>query len=88
MPEFGEAVAIEITKPLPSTGVVDTTYKIEGAAKMLEKIGALPWIYAEVRLKEWWKAEIAEEVSYLRGFPMPISGDFSIDFKPKKEGNC
>lgn len=87
MPELEEAVAIEITKPLPSTGVVDTTYKIEGTARMLETIGAPPWVYAEVRLKEWYIPEVAEEVSYKRGFPMPITGEFSIDFKPEKEGD-
>lgn len=87
MPELEEAVAIEITKPLPTIGVVDTTYKIEGTAKMLENIGALPWVYAEVRLKEWYKPEVAEEVSYKRSFPMPITGEFSIDFKPEKEGD-
>ena len=82
-----EIVAIEITKPLPSTVVVGTTYKIEGTAKMLKEIGSLPWVYAEVRLKEWYKPEVAEEVSYERGFPMPITGEFSIDFKPEKEGD-
>ncbi|GAJ17769.1 unnamed protein product, partial [marine sediment metagenome] len=87
MPGLEEIVAIEITKTLPETGVVDSTYRIEGTAKMLENIGALPWVYAEVRLKEWYKPEAAEEVSYERGFPMPISGDFSIDFKPEKEGD-
>ena len=86
MPELGEIVAIEITEPLPETGVIDTTYKIEGTAKMLEKIGAPPWVYAQVRRKEWYKPEIAEEVSYERGFPNPITGKFSIDFKPEKEG--
>lgn len=87
MPGIEDLVTIVITKPLPSTAVVDTTYRIEGTAKMLETIGALPWVYAEVRLKEWYKPEAAEEVSYERGFPMPISGDFSIDFKPEKEGD-
>jgi len=87
MPELGEMVKIEITEPLPESGVVDTTYKIEGTAKMFDNIGVPPWIYAEVRFKEWWKPEITEEVSYERGFPVPVAGDFSIDFKPKKEGD-
>ncbi|GAI64721.1 unnamed protein product, partial [marine sediment metagenome] len=87
MPELGEIVAIELTQPLPSTAVVGTTYKIEGTAKAFDGVGALPWVYAEVRFKEWWKPEIVEEVSYKRGFPIPITGDFSIDFKPEKEGD-
>jgi len=82
-----ELVAIELTKPLPDTGVVDTTYKIEGTIKMLEVVGAPPWVYAQVRLKEWWKPEVAEEVSYERGFPIPVTGTFSIDFRPEKEGD-
>ncbi|GAI56760.1 unnamed protein product [marine sediment metagenome] len=86
MPELKEAVAIEITKPLPATGVADTTYKIEGTAKMFDAVGAFPWVYAQVRYKEWWKPEFAEEVKYERGFPNPITGKFSIDFKPEKEG--
>ncbi|GAJ21920.1 unnamed protein product, partial [marine sediment metagenome] len=40
---------IGLTKPLPSTGVVDTAYKIEGTAKAFDGIGALPWVYAQVR---------------------------------------
>lgn len=81
-----ELVTIEITKPLPETGVVDSTYKIEGSVKVAG-IGAPPWVYAETKLKEWWKPEIVEEVSYERGFPMPVTGGFSIDFKPEKEGD-
>ena len=87
MPEFGEIVTIEITEPLPETGVVASTYKIRGSAKMFEKVGAFPLVYAEAKLKEWYKPEVAEEVSYERGFPIPITGDFTIDFKPKKEGD-
>ncbi|GAI71922.1 unnamed protein product, partial [marine sediment metagenome] len=55
-PGLGEIVKIEITKPLPSTGIVDSTYKIEGSVK-IAGIGAPPWVYAEVRYKEWWKPE-------------------------------
>jgi len=79
-------VEIEITKPLPETAVAESTYKIEGSVKVLG-VGALPWVYAEIKHKEWYKPEFAEEVEYERGFPMPISGDFSIDFKPEKEGD-
>ena len=86
MSELGEIVKIEITKPLPESGAVDTTYKIEGSVKMFDAVGAPPWVYAQVRYKEWWKPEFAEEVEYERGFPIPITGDFSIDFKPEKEG--
>jgi len=87
MAELEELVKIEITKPLPETGAVDTTYKIEGTVKMFDAIGAPPWVYAEVRRKEWWKPEFIEEVSYERGFPIPVTGSFSIDFKPKKESD-
>jgi len=87
MAELEELVAIEITKPLPATGVAETTYKIEGSVKMFDAIGAPPWVYAEVRRKEWWKPEFIEEVSYERGFPIPVTGDFSIDFKPEKESD-
>lgn len=86
MPGLEDAVAIEITKPLPATGVADTTYKIKGSAKMFDAVGAFPLVYAEIRYKEWFKPEFAEEVKYERGFPIPITGDFSIDFKPEKEG--
>jgi len=85
--EASELVAIEITEPLPESGVVDSTYKIKGSVKIFDAIGAPPWVYAEVRLKEWYKPEMAEEVSYKRGFPMPITGEFTIDFKPEKEGD-
>ncbi|KKN87043.1 hypothetical protein LCGC14_0263130 [marine sediment metagenome] len=87
MPELDEIVAIELTEPLPEAGVVASTYKIRGSAKILEKVGSPPWVYAEVKLKEWYKPEIAEEVSYERGFPIPITGNFTIDFKPEKEGD-
>jgi len=82
-----EIVEIEITKPLPEKAVAESTYKIEGSVKVLDAVGAPPWVYAEIRHKEWYKPEFAEEVEYERGFPMPISGDFSIDFKPEKEGD-
>ena len=84
---MAEIVEIEITKPLPEKAVAESTYKIEGSVKILDAVGAPPWVYAEIRHKEWYKPEFAEEVEYERGFPMPISGDFSIDFKPEKEGD-
>jgi len=84
--EFGDMVAIELTEPLPSTGVADSTYKIEGSVKVLG-IGAPPFVYARIRFKEWYKPEFAEEVKYERAIPKPVTGDFSIDFKPEKEGD-
>ena len=87
MPELGELVEIEITKPLPERGGIDMTYKIEGTVKMFDAVGAPPWVYAEVRRKEWWKPEFIEEVSYERGFPIPVTGSFSINFKPEKESD-
>jgi len=85
--EAPEIATIEITEPLPDTGVVDSIYKIKGSVKIFDAIGAPPWVYAEVRLKEWYKPEAAEEVSHERGFPMPITGEFTIEFKPEKEGD-
>lgn len=84
---MAEFVVIDIMEPLPETGVVDSTYKIRGTVKLFGEIGAPPWVYAEGRRKEWYKPEIAEEVAYSRGFPMPISGEFTIDFIPPKEGD-
>ena len=81
-----DIVGIEITAPPPSDGVVGITYRIEGSVKFQE-IGAPPWVYAEVKKKEWYQPEIAEETSYERGFPMPISGEFKIDWKPEKTGD-
>lgn len=85
MPEL-EVVKIEVTAPLPSEGAIDTTYRIEGTVKMFDAIGAPPWVYAEVRLKSWLRPEIIEETTYERGFPMPVTGKFTIDWKPKKTG--
>ena len=82
-----DLVTIEVTQPLPETGAIGSTYKIKGTVRMFNAIGAFPWVYAQVRRKEWFKPEIIEETSNERGFPMPISGDFSIDFKPEKEGD-
>lgn len=81
------AVAIDLTKKLPETGVVDSTYRIEGSVKLLDLVGAPPFVYAKIRYKEWYKPEAAEQVDYVRGWPVPITGDFSLDFKPEKEGD-
>jgi len=86
MPEIA-IVEIEITKPLPEKAVVDTTYKIEGSVKVADAVGAPPWVYAEIRHKEWYKPEFVEEVEYERGFPLPITGEFDIGFTPEKEGD-
>lgn len=83
---MAEIVDIEITAPLPSEGVIDRTYRIEGVAKVAEKVGAPPWVYAEVKRKEWYKPEIVEETTYERGLPIPITGKFTIDWTPKKTG--
>ena len=82
-----EIAKLEITSPLPEQGVIDRTYRIEGTVKVFDAIGAPPWVYAEVKKKEWYQPEIAEETSYERGFPMPISGEFKIDWKPEKTGD-
>ena len=79
-------VVIEITKPLPEKAVVDSIYRIEGSVKLLDAVGAPPFVYAKIRRKEWYKPEVAEEVSYERGWPVPGTGNFSIEFKPEKEG--
>jgi len=49
-----EIVDIEITKPLPEKAVAESTYTIEGSVKMLDTVGALPWVYAEIKRKEWY----------------------------------
>ena len=86
MAELEELVEIEITTPLPDIGSVDTTYKIEGTVKMFDAVGAPPWVYAEVQKKDWYKPELVEETSYERGFPIPVSGEFSMEWTPKKPG--
>jgi len=80
-------VEVEITSPLPDEGIVDRTYRIEGTVKMFDAVGAPPWVYAEEKRKEWWRPEALEETDYDRGFPLPISGEFKIDFKPDKLGD-
>ncbi len=82
MAELEELVKIEITKPLPPTGVAATTYKIEGTVKMFDAIGAFPWVYAEVKKKKWYLPEAIEETSYERGFPIPVTGNFTVEFTP------
>lgn len=86
MAELTGLVEIEITTPLPSGGTVDSTYRIEGIAKVGEQIGAPPWLYAQVQKKDWYKPELIEETTYERGLPMPITGEFSIEWTPGKIG--
>jgi len=81
-----DIVKIEITLPLPSEVAVDTTYKIEGTAKVADILSPPPWLYAQVQKKDWYKPDIIEETIYERGFPMPVTGTFSIDWRPKKKG--
>ena len=81
-----EIVGVEITKKLPAKAVAASTYRIEGSVKLLDAVGAPPFVYAKIRHKEWFKPEAAEEVNYSRGWPVPITGGFSLDFKPDKEG--
>lgn len=85
-PELGGLVKIEIATPLPSEGILGSTYKIEGTVKMFDAVGAPPWVYAEAILKSWLKPEIIEETHYERGFPIPVTGNFSIGWRPTKEG--
>ncbi|MCJ7791994.1 MAG: hypothetical protein MUP49_06285, partial [Dehalococcoidia bacterium] len=82
-----EISSIKITKSLPATAEVGSTYKIEGSAKVFGALGAPPFIYAQVRHKEWNKPDFAEEKDYIRAWPVPITGGFSIEFKPEKEGD-
>lgn len=86
MPEVSGLVEIEIKTPLPSECAVGGTYTIEGVAKVADKVGPPPWLYAQVQKKDWYKPEILEETSYWRGFPIPITGKFSIDWTPNKTG--
>jgi len=81
-----EVVDIEITAPLPSEGAAGYTYRIEGTVKAFDAVGAPPWVYAQIQKKEWYKPEIVEETSYERGLPIPITGKFTIAWKPEKPG--
>ena len=85
--EFGaEIVEIELTTPPPSEGVVGVKYRIEGTAKAWGSVGAPPWVYAEACRKEWWKPDIIEQITYSRGIPIPITGNFSINWTPTRKG--
>lgn len=77
---------IELSTSLPAEGTVGTTYRIEGTVKIFDTIGAPPWVYAEVQKKDWYKPDVIEETNYSRGFPIPVSGDFKIDWTPEKTG--
>jgi len=61
-----DVVGIEITKPPPAEAVAGSTYKIEGSVKVFDAVGAPPFVYAEVKHKEWYKPEFAEEKEYIR----------------------
>jgi len=69
-----DIVEIEITRPLPETCFIGD-YKLEGTCKVAG-IGAPPFVYAEVK-----PLGAAGEVTYERGLPKPISGEFSIDLR-------
>jgi len=69
-----DLVEIEITRPLPETCFIGD-YKLEGTVKVAG-IGAPPFVYAEVK-----PLGVVGEVTYERGLPKPISGEFSIDLR-------
>lgn len=81
-------VGIEISLPLPAECSVDTVYRVEGKAKLLRAIPAAPWIYLEVNRKAWYEPEHIEKwfTSYEQGLPMPSTGNFTIDWRPEREG--
>ena len=83
---LANVVNVEMTKPPPDTVSIGSTYKIEGTATLGGEVGPPPWVYARVRKKDWYKPEIVESTDYLRGFPMPIGGSFSMEWTPEKEG--
>ena len=81
-----DLIKIEITTPLPAETAVGRTYKIEGVAILTDEIGPPPFLYAEIRKKDWYKPEQFEETTYERGFAMPFGGNFSITWEPRKAG--
>ena len=81
-----DIVAIEITTPPPEEATAGTPLTIKGVARFADQVGPPPWVYAEVKKKDWYKPEILEETTYERGFPIPVSGTFSIEWTPKKPG--
>lgn len=87
MTEF-RIVDIAITVPLPAECSVDSVYRVEGVAKLLKAIPALPWIYLEVKKKARYEPAGIEKwfATYQQGLPMPTSGVFSIDWRPEREG--
>jgi len=84
--EAPKIAEIKLAEPLPETCYIGADYTLEGTVKALG-IGAPPWVYAEIKKKEWAKPEAFEEVTYERGLPKPISGEFSIDLKFDKAGS-
>lgn len=81
-------VAIEITLPLPAECSVGTVYRVEGRARLLRALPALPWIYLEINRKAWYEPEHIEKwfAEYEQGLPMPSTGNFTIDWRPEREG--
>ncbi|MHA1812890.1 MAG: hypothetical protein ACTSYX_05575 [Candidatus Thorarchaeota archaeon] len=75
-------VKVEMLEPPPGEAVVDATYTIKGVATLDGNVGAPPWVYMRVGRKKL----VGEEVEFFRAFPMPPSGEFSIDWTPRKEG--
>jgi len=72
-------VPIEITSPLPEICSAGTPYRIQGTVKL--GIGTPPWVYAKV------VKPTTGEVSYERGLPKPISGEFAVDLTFKDLGD-
>ena len=83
---MGDIVELKLVELLPETCYLTALYTLEGTVK-LWGIGAPPWVYVEVKKKEWYKPEEFEEISYERGLPKPISGKFSIDLTFDKVGS-
>jgi hypothetical protein len=79
-------VELKITKPLPDTVAVNTQYTIKGTVKIEGAIGAPPWVYAEFQQKDWYKPDVVENIVYARGIPIPITGEFSINWTPDAKG--
>jgi len=79
-------VSIKLTKVLPDNVVIGTEYPMEGVVKLVDIIGSPPWVYAEMQHKEWDKPAAIESVEYVRGLPIPITGEFTIKWIPTLEG--
>jgi len=55
---------------------------------LLSAVPALPWIYLEINRKALYEPEGTEKwfASYEQGIPMPGTGNFTIDWRPGREG--